>query len=77
MTLTKLQMLDAMHTTAVTRESAEAATLQNALATAAADPNPAFSEAASSAAENLTKTRSLIAGLATLIAEMTPPEGAL
>lgn len=71
-TLTPIDLLDAMHSTAVARESAELATLNNALATAAADPHPAFSEAASRAAENLTKTRGLVAGLAALIAELTP-----
>ncbi len=71
--LTPLDVLDAMHSAAVARAAAELATLNNALQTASDDPRPAFGEAASRIAEDLTNTRGLVASLAVLIAELTPP----
>lgn len=72
MILSQLDVLDAIHTAAIAREVSELATLNNAMQTAADNPNPAFSEAADRAAAALISTRAKIAGLATLIAEMTP-----
>lgn len=74
--MTPIELVTAQLEAATAREALELSTLNNALDTASTDPRPVFSEAAHRAAENLVTTRTLIAGLTTLVAEMTPaPEG--
>ena len=74
--MTPIEVLTQIKDAAVAREALEVSTLTNALDTASDDTRPVFTDAASRAAENLVTTRALIAGLTTLVAEMTPaPEG--
>ena len=74
--MTPLEIVAAQLEAVTAREAGELATLNNILATAGDDSRPVFTDAAHRAAENLVTTRALIAGLTTLVAEMTPaPEG--
>ena len=74
--MTQLEVLTQIKDDAVAREALELSTLNNALQTASTDTRPVFTDAATRVAENLVTTRALIAGLTTLVAEMTPvPEG--
>ena len=71
-----IEVLTQIKATAVAREALELSTLNNALQTASDDDRPVFTDAATRVAESLVTTRALIAGLTTLVAEMTPaPEG--
>jgi hypothetical protein len=74
--MTPLELVTAQLEAVTAREVAELATLGNALQTASDDSRPVFADAASRAASSLIQTRTLIAGLTTLIEELTPaPEG--
>ena len=74
--MTPLEIVAAQLEAATAREALELSTLNNALDTASTDARPVFTDAASRAASALIQTRMMIAGLTTLVAEMTPaPEG--
>lgn len=74
--MTSIEVLTQIKDAATAREALELSTLNNALQTASDDSRPVFTDAASRVAENLVTTRALIAGLTTLIEELTPvPEG--
>lgn len=71
--MTSIEVLTQIKDDATAREALELATVRNALDTASADARPVFADAAERAARALIQTRTLIAGLTVLVAEMTPP----
>lgn len=70
--MTKTDVLQNLLDTAVAREALQLSTLNNGLQSAVDDPRPAFADAASKAADALIQTRTRIAGLQALIAEVAP-----